>query len=320
MDGTRMGTPLVSVIIATFNRTDCLLETLAGLNSQTYSPFEVIIVEDGSDRDAGPMVRSLGLLYPVSYRRIAKKGRAGARNEGIRLAHGEILLFFDDHSRPCSTLIAEHVKHHLAGELHGGFRGRVEYRNGIRRDAEWRREGLCSRFVHRLQGNSPIVNFGTHNLSVKRAVIERVGGFDEDFTLYGAEDQELGIRIRKGGFRLGYISDALAYNIRLPRSWQAAAERAVESGRMAALLAKKHPEYRRALGLHGLNRLIHLNRRSMRLVSGFIEKDDEAASSPPARTTASFLLKTTLPATPPPRWARIRKTLYFYSAYESSER
>ena len=292
-----MRTPLVSVIIATFNRTDCLLATLSSLDCQTYTPFEVIVVEDGSDRDAGAEVRGLRLRHPVSYRYIEKKGRAGARNEGIRLARGEILLFFDDHSQPCSTLIAEHVKQHLARERHGGFRGRVEFREGFRRGADMTREGSWSRFVHRLQGNNPIVNFGTHNLSVKRTVIERVGGFDEDFTLYGAEDQELGIRIRKSGFRLGYASNALAYNIRLPKSPHSAAARAIESGRMAALLAVKHPEYRRSLGLHGLNHLIYLNGRSLRSAMRYIEKDEEA--------------------TPPPWGRRIRKILYFYSAFES---
>lgn len=271
MSRTLSKKPLVSVIVATRNRTECLTSTLSSLDSQSYRPFEAIVIEDGSLRDAGREVKNLSLSYPVTYRYIEKRGRAGARNEGILRARGEILLFFDDHSQPCSTLLEEHVRHHLASGKHGGFRGRVEYLEGFTREAAWQRESLCSRLIHLLYANNPVVRFGTHNLSVKRAVIEQVGSFDEEFTQYGAEDQELGIRIRKGGYRLGYLTDALAFNIRLPKNPETVLARAVESGRMASILVKKHPGYRRALGLHGLNRMIFLNRSALRFVREYTE-------------------------------------------------
>jgi glycosyltransferase involved in cell wall biosynthesis len=84
--------PLVSVIIPVYNGTRYLRAALESVFAQTYRPFEVIIVDDGSVDDSGVIAQS----FPdVHYIHQANQGVASARNNGIDAARGEFLAFLD---------------------------------------------------------------------------------------------------------------------------------------------------------------------------------------------------------------------------------
>src|SRR5690606_15450767 len=89
--------PLVSVVIPTFNRAAFLPETVESIARQDYRQSEVIIVDDGSTDDTTAVVGSLE--YPgvdIRYLKIpASGGPSHPRNEGVRLAQGECVFFFD---------------------------------------------------------------------------------------------------------------------------------------------------------------------------------------------------------------------------------
>ena len=262
----------VSVIIATYNRKEHLLNTLSCFNNQSYKNFEIVVVEDGSDYNQQNDIQNLKLNYKITYHYIKNKGRAGARNYGINNSNGEIILFFDDHSQPIQFLIEEHVKNHLKYKKHGGFRGRIEYSNDYTNKVDYLKPKLLANLHNIILRNNPIVNFGTHNLSVKRKITDVIGTLDEDFKLYGAEDQEIGIRIKKAGYKIGYLPRALCYNIRIQKNINETLNRAVESGKMAALLIKKHPEYKSQLGLNLLNKAMYDNKKNLHLYTDFIKK------------------------------------------------
>lgn len=85
---------LVSVVVATCNRKDLLLATLASIRNQTWSPLEIIVVDDGSrirtfDQDES---RELGIRY--FYRE--NSGTAAARNFGVAQSEGDFIAFVDD--------------------------------------------------------------------------------------------------------------------------------------------------------------------------------------------------------------------------------
>ena len=83
--------PLVSIIIPTYNRYDLLLEAIESIKNQTYKNFELIIVDDGSiDKTC-----RLQSDKSVVYLRQENKGPAAARNSGVKLAQGEWLAFLD---------------------------------------------------------------------------------------------------------------------------------------------------------------------------------------------------------------------------------
>lgn len=84
--------PLVSVIICTYNRSAFLDQTLKSIMKQTYSPYEVIIVDNNSTDNTAEVVRQ----YPVKYLLETRQGVAFARNTGLEASRGEFVGFIDD--------------------------------------------------------------------------------------------------------------------------------------------------------------------------------------------------------------------------------
>ncbi len=88
-----MSSPLVSVIIPTYNRAHLIEGAIGSVLQQDYGPLEIIVVDDGStDNTPELMLRK----YPqVSFARQRNSGPSAARNHGIRLSSGEIIMFLD---------------------------------------------------------------------------------------------------------------------------------------------------------------------------------------------------------------------------------
>lgn len=86
------GNPLVSVVIPVYNGARFLRAALESVFAQTYRPIQVIVVDDGSIDESGPIAQS----FPdVHYIRQENKGVAAARNAGIEAARGEFFAFLD---------------------------------------------------------------------------------------------------------------------------------------------------------------------------------------------------------------------------------
>ena len=99
--------PLVSIIIPTFNRYEYLKDVLTDLENQDYKNLEIIIVDQTDNPDKGILQKySLNLISIFQE----GKGQWLARNEAIRKATGNYLLFFDDDSRVSSDWISQHLK------------------------------------------------------------------------------------------------------------------------------------------------------------------------------------------------------------------
>ena len=86
-------TPLVSVVIPTHNRREFLLEALRSVFAQTFSNYEILVVDDGSTDQTEEAVKSLA--KPISYVFKAHGGAASARNCGIQGAAGRYVAFLD---------------------------------------------------------------------------------------------------------------------------------------------------------------------------------------------------------------------------------
>lgn len=91
--------PLVSVIVANYNRADLIEETLESIQGQTYSHFECLIIDDQSTDNSEPIIqkwikRDNRFQY---YRRpdSIKKGANACRNWGFKKSKGELIKFFD---------------------------------------------------------------------------------------------------------------------------------------------------------------------------------------------------------------------------------
>jgi glycosyltransferase involved in cell wall biosynthesis len=88
-----MGSPTITVIIPAFNRAAWLPETVRSVLSQTVSPLEILIVDDGSTDDTAAVCSQF--MEPVRYIRQDNAGVGAARNRGAAEARGEWLAFLD---------------------------------------------------------------------------------------------------------------------------------------------------------------------------------------------------------------------------------
>jgi len=106
--------PIVSIIIATYNRADLLPETLDSIIDQSYKNWECIIVDDGSNDNTEKVVRK----YIVKDARIRffprpkeyKKGPGGAFNYGFDISEGEFIQWFGSDDLMHAEMLSEKVK------------------------------------------------------------------------------------------------------------------------------------------------------------------------------------------------------------------
>ncbi len=85
--------PRISVIIPCYNNKPYIRECLNSVLSQTFSDYEVIVVDDGSTDGTGEIIQNY--LPRVRYLRQSNQGPAAARNAGIEAASGEYIAFQD---------------------------------------------------------------------------------------------------------------------------------------------------------------------------------------------------------------------------------
>src|SRR3989338_3818100 len=89
--------PLVSIVTPTFNRVGSLREAIESVLAQTFSDWELIIVDDGSTDDTRQMVAQYQAQEPrIRYAYQLNSGASAARNRALGLAQGEFVAFLDD--------------------------------------------------------------------------------------------------------------------------------------------------------------------------------------------------------------------------------
>ena len=97
--------PRVSVVVRSYNRLGALAQLLTALLAQDHDSFEVVVVEQSTDRPPVELARVETLARDPRVRmlRSAPLGGPGARNAGVRAAHGDLLVFIDDDDLPSGT-------------------------------------------------------------------------------------------------------------------------------------------------------------------------------------------------------------------------
>lgn len=237
----------ISVVICTYNRAEMLrvaLESLGRDQLFDMHEYEIVVIDDGSTDHTEDVVKDLNLLCALQYYKIQHGGRSVARNRGIKEARGDYILFVDDDIIAPPELLQEHYDHHRAYP-HSVIRGPIinvtEHRIPEGRAVSWR--DFSSAF------------FCTCNASVNKFALVAIGGFDEDFTEYGFEDNEIGWRLREKGWNARFNNKAIVYHYKPTMQKDQLAEmiqRAQELGRSAVAYHAKHPHWKVALatGLH----------------------------------------------------------------------
>lgn len=87
--------PLVSIIMPTYNRAKYILETIESIQNQSYTNWELIIMDDGSDDNTHAIVNSI-IDARIRYYNTGRVGITGVlKNKAIELAKGELVAFMD---------------------------------------------------------------------------------------------------------------------------------------------------------------------------------------------------------------------------------
>jgi GT2 family glycosyltransferase len=213
---------LISVIIPTRNRAqslELLLDSLDGAKLLAGVTVELIVVNNGStDRTAIMLENRSAKRAQDSLTLVeqAAPGKSRALNRALAEARGELLMILDDDVTIDAHCIAKHVEAHQQTDF-AAIQGRVlpgKDPDGRGADPKRLREY-----------NIPIIDYGDKmmpirgltgtNMSFKRQVLESIGGFDERLGPGASgfsEDTEFSIRIRKAGFKIGYMPEAIVYH------------------------------------------------------------------------------------------------------------
>ena len=212
--------PKVSVVIPTYNCARYLPNAIQSVLKQTFTDFEVIVVDDGSTDD------TLQALLPyandvVYIHQKNSGGPARPRNVGIERAQGIYVSFLDsddimlpdklkhaveflDEVPTLGLIFTNFVKRNENGEQHREpflaqcrrFQGLEKSKVGAQRfliDSELAFDALL------------LENFiGTSSVVCPKAVLSDVGGFDESVTSGGLEDRDMWLRITRS-FDVGYF-------------------------------------------------------------------------------------------------------------------
>ncbi len=236
----------ISVVIATYNRADLLVDLLRDLAHQTLplDDFEVIVVDDGSADPPRPRLEALELPYALTILEQQNKGPAAARHAGVLRASAPIIVILDDDMSIEPSFLEEHLASHRAGNT-------LVLGHIVLDQKEDAPKPLFERFhAAQLMGflegmrDGRIVPRGayvcTGNVSFRRDDYLAVGGFDP--TLDRAEDRELGVRLEKAGARLAYCDAARAHNRSDHTDIRIWYNRNFRYGIADARIAEKHPD------------------------------------------------------------------------------
>lgn len=87
--------PLVSVVMPTYNRFNSIANAINSVLMQTYQNFELIIIDDGGTDETPVLIASCYNDKRITYKKVANGGVSAARNEGLNIAAGEYIFFLD---------------------------------------------------------------------------------------------------------------------------------------------------------------------------------------------------------------------------------
>lgn len=221
----------VSVIIPAYNSSPTLDLCLQALQQQTYSPIEIIVIDDGSTDD----IAAIAQRYPVIFVSQPRSGQATARNRGARLAQGEILLFTDADCAPASDWI-ERMIAPLVDPTLAGTKG-IYHTHQSELVARFVQQEYQDRY-DRMARCSQIDHIDTYAAAYRRCLFWTTGGFDVTFQYN--EDQEFSFRLARQGYRLVYVPEAVVYHQHKHTVW-AYARRKYFIGFWKAAIGYRHP-------------------------------------------------------------------------------
>ena len=226
--------PSVSVVVAAHNAGRTLDACLQSLKRLRYPDYEVIVVDDGSTDDTAAIMQRYAEFRGITT---GNQGVSAARNEGLRVARGEIIAYIDSDAEAdpdwLNYLVTTYLKFDVAG---------VGGPNIVPAEDGW-----VAKCVYRAPGGPTQVMlddcYAEHipgcNMSFRAAALNAIGGFDPRFRA-AADDVDICWRLLDAGYAMGFSPSAVVWHHRRP-SVKAYWRQQVGYGVSESILERKFP-------------------------------------------------------------------------------
>jgi GT2 family glycosyltransferase len=213
--------PTVTVVVVNWNRRDLLRNCLDSLAHQTHPSFEVVVLDNGSNDGSADLVRELTSSYPVPLRLIANstnRGFCAANNQGFASSRSELVALLNNDAEADPTWLQD---------LESVIRLYDDVGMAASKILVWEDPSRIDKCGHLIYPDGQNRGRGAGQLDrgqfdrveevlwpdgcaamYRRAMLEDVGDFDEEFFAY-ADDAELGLRGRIAGWRCFYAPQAV---------------------------------------------------------------------------------------------------------------
>lgn len=251
-----------SVVIPTYNRKPILEKCLRSLEQQVLNPeltaaatpranliaspnliegYEVVVVDDGSTDGTVDWLQTSPDFSHVRLLRQEHQGPSAARNLGVQQAQGDTIIFIDSDLVVTPSFLQSHAEVLARGFEQAGHDKLFTYGAVVN----------TANFTDPTSEPYKITDFSaaffaTGNVAIARHWLLTAGLFDTRFQLYGWEDLELGVRLKKLGLKLIKCPQAVGYH------WHPAfsldqipklIDQEIQRGRMGVLFYQKHPTW-----------------------------------------------------------------------------
>jgi len=195
----------VSVIIVTYNSADMIGMCLDSLGSDAAHSLEVFVVDNASADGSAEVVRNHYPWVRLSVN-AENRGFAAANNQVLPMCRGRYLYYLNPDAKLTAPGVIEECVRFMDAHPQIGLAGtRLINPDGSLQPSVSRRypgQKFGRAETKGLKGDIACV-LGA-SMIARTDLIRRIGGFDEDFALYG-EDQDLCLRLRRAGYEIGYI-------------------------------------------------------------------------------------------------------------------
>ena len=252
--------PKVSVIVPVYNGEPVIEHCLKHLLQQKYpaEKLEIIVVDNGSTDKTVPIIESMGLKSIYA----ARKGPAAARNEGMKIATGEIVVFVDADCLAAPDLILHHVLTHLYCQVADP---QVAMIGGSVKGYNTNYWSTCDDFCSwwQVQPYMPGRHVEFHpgaNLSMRGELIKKGYFFDEE--LKTSEDVILCLSVIRDGYKILFNPSAVVSHInrpdfrsfmKHPLNWTQSFYQELQKGIQISPEHFRYPKYERIIYHEGLN-------------------------------------------------------------------
>ncbi len=251
-----------SVVIPTYNRQPILEKCLRAMENQIIRAdgpvegYEIVLVDDGSTDGTVEWIQASAAEFPhVKLYEQNHEGAAIARNFGVQKAEGDTIIFIDS-----DLVVLDGFLQHHADAL------TKAYERGNERVFTYGRVVNTCNFEQPTTEPFKVTDysrafFATGNVAIAKRWLLEAGLFDAQFTQYGWEDLELGVRLKNNGLSLIKCPEAVGYHWHPAFSVEELPElidKEIQRARMGVVFYQKHPtlDVRLMIQMTWLHRLL----------------------------------------------------------------